>query len=46
MDLPESEGRLPRLAKKLPGETVAGISVFSRTGLTELSAAFTKLVLL
>jgi GTP-binding protein len=42
-DLPETEGRLEELKSKYPGEEITGISVFSGSGVKELSCAFLRL---
>ncbi|MCL2441285.1 MAG: GTPase ObgE [Treponema sp.] len=42
-DLEETEERLSELAKKYPEEEVMGISVFSGSGINELSYAFLRL---
>ena len=44
LDLEETEGRLETLAGALPGESVTGISVFSKAGLEELKDIFLALV--
>jgi len=44
LDLEETEGRLEALATALPGESVTGISVFSKEGLEGLKDIFLALV--
>ena len=43
-DLPETEGRLARMACQYPDEKVSGISVFSGGGIQELAYEFARLI--